>query len=88
MAATALQIGAEMPAALRVIFVLVPLLIAALGFAIAAVPHRLTRWRIRGADGTARVEPSGTLLLVIRVGGVAVAGIALLMAVVASGMVF
>ncbi|WP_435069396.1 hypothetical protein [Haloplanus sp. C73] len=88
MPATALQTGAEMPAAFQILFVLVPLLVAALGFAIAAVPHRLARWRIRGADGTAQVDPNQTLLLVIRIGGVVVAIIALLMAFGASGVMF
>jgi hypothetical protein len=81
MPVAALQDGSGMPVAFRMLFLVVPLFVAALGLAIAAFPHRLARWRVSGADGTATVEPSGTLLLVVRVGGTVVAAVALLMAV-------
>lgn len=86
MPSVALQVGPEMPVAFELIFLLVPLLVAVFGIAIAVVPRRLARWQIRGSDGTAQIEPSRTLLLVIRFGGVVVATIALLMAFGASAI--
>ena len=67
------------PAPFRLFFVAVPLLVAAGALAMAAFPRRMTRWQMRGPDGTMQVEPSGTRLLMMRVMGVVVAGLALLM---------
>lgn len=68
------------PAPLRLFFVAVPLLVAAGALAMAAFPRRMTRWQMRGPDGTTQqIEPSGTRLLMMRVMGVVVAGLALLM---------
>ncbi|EMA59237.1 hypothetical protein [Halorubrum lipolyticum] len=68
------------PAPLRLFFVAVPLLVAGGALAMAAFPRRMTRWQTRGPDGTTqRIEPNGTRLLLMRVMGVAVAGLALLM---------
>jgi len=40
----------------------------------------MTRWRMRGPDGTTQIEPGRTRVLMIRVGGVVVAVVALGMA--------
>ncbi|GAB3697939.1 hypothetical protein [Halorubrum pallidum] len=66
------------PAPLRPFFAAVPLLVAAGALAMAAFPRRMTRWQVRGPDGTARVELGRTRLLMMRVVGVVVAAIALL----------
>jgi len=75
--------GAEdvtFPAPLRLFFVAVPLLVAAGALAMAAFPRRMTQWQTCGPDGaTRRIEPSGTRLLIMRVMGVVVAGLALVM---------
>ncbi|KKF39208.1 hypothetical protein FK85_30355 [Halorubrum saccharovorum] len=66
------------PAPLRLFFVAVPLLVAAGALAMAAFPRRMTQWQIRGPDGATRqIEPSGTRILLMRVMGVVVAGLAL-----------
>jgi hypothetical protein len=69
------------PAPFRLFFVAVPLLVTAGAPAMAAFPRRMTRWQMTGPDGTTQVEPSGTRLLMMRVMGVVVAGLALLMVV-------
>lgn len=69
------------PAPFRLFFVVVPLLVAAGALAIAAFPRQMTSWQASGPDGTTQVEPSGTRLLMMRVMGVVVAGLALLMLV-------
>ena len=74
------QTGPELPVAFKLVFSLIPLLIAAFALVMAAFPHRLTRWQMRGPDGTTQIEPSRTRVLMIRVGGVVVAAIALGMA--------
>ncbi|OYR78879.1 hypothetical protein DJ71_17025 [Halorubrum sp. E3] len=67
-------------APLRLFFVVVPLLVAAGALAMAAFPRRMTAWQLRSPDGsTQRLEPSGTRLLLMRIMGVVVAGLALLM---------
>ena len=58
----------------------VPLVVAAFALAMAAFPRKVTRWQVRGPDGTAQIEPGRMRLLVMRVVCVVVAGIALLMA--------
>ncbi|MFO8114712.1 MAG: hypothetical protein R6U01_05025 [Halorubrum sp.] len=68
------------PVPFRLFFVAVPLLVAAGALAIAAFPRRMTRWQTRGPGGTTQVEPSRMRLLMMRVVGVVVAGLALLMA--------
>lgn len=68
------------PAPFRLFFLAVPLLVAVGALAMAAFPRRMTRWQMRGPDGTTRIEPSGTRILMMRVMGVVVAGLALLMA--------
>ena len=40
----------------------------------------MTRWQMRGPDGTTQLEPGRTRILVMRVTGIVVAGLALLMA--------
>ena len=62
------------------IFSIIPLVIAMFALAMAAFPRRMTRWQARGPDGTTQIEPSRTRLLVMRVMGIVVAGLALLMA--------
>ena len=69
------------PAPFRLLFVAVPLLVAAGALAMAAFPRKMTSWQTRSPDGsTQRIEPSDTRILMMRVMGVVVAGIALLMA--------
>ncbi|OYR55872.1 hypothetical protein [Halorubrum halodurans] len=71
-----------LPAPFRLFFVAVPLLVAAGALAMAAFPRRMTAWRTRSPDGsTRRVEPSDARILLMRVMGVVVAGLALLMVV-------
>jgi len=66
------------PAPFRLFFVAVPLLVAAGALAMAAFPRRMTRWQTRSPDGSTRtIEPSGTRILLMRVMGVVVAGLAL-----------
>jgi len=71
-----------LPAPFRLFFVAVPLLVAAGALAMAAFPRRMTSWQTRGPDGTTQqIEPSETRILMMRVMGVVVAGLALLMVV-------
>jgi len=71
-----------LPAPFRLFFVAVPLLVAAGALAMAAFPRRMTAWQLRSPDGsTQRIEPSGTRILLMRIAGVVVAGLALLMVV-------
>jgi hypothetical protein len=58
----------------------VPLVVAAFALAMAAFPRKMTRWQMRGPDGTTQLEPGRTRILVMRVMGIVVAGLALLMA--------
>ncbi|CDK40469.1 hypothetical protein DM2_391 [Halorubrum sp. DM2] len=68
------------PAPFRLFFAVVPLLVAGGALAMAAFPRRLTRWNLRSADGsTETIEPSDTRILLMRVMGVVVAGLALFM---------
>ncbi|WP_123619305.1 hypothetical protein [Halorubrum sp. CSM-61] len=68
-----------LPAPLRLFFVVVPLLVAAGALAMAAFPRRMTSWQTRSSDGSTRtIEPSETRILMMRVTGVVVAGLALL----------
>lgn len=67
------------PAPFRLFFVAVPLLVAAGALAMAAFPRRMMSWQAHGPRGTTRIEPSDTRILMMRVMGVAVAGLALLM---------
>ena len=69
------------PAPFRLFFVAVPLLVAVGALAMAAFPRRMTSWQAHGPDGTTRIEPSETRILLMRIMGVAVAGLALLMVV-------
>jgi hypothetical protein len=70
------------PAPFRLFFVAVPLLVAAGALAMAAFPRRMTSWQTRSPDGsTQRIEPSDTRILMMRIMGVVVAGLALLMVV-------
>lgn len=62
------------------IFQLVALLIAVFALATAAFPRQMGRWQMRGPGGTTQIEPGRMRLLMMRLMGVAVAGIALLMA--------
>jgi hypothetical protein len=69
------------PAPFRLFFVAVPLLVAAGALAMAAFPRRMTSWQTRSPDGsTQAIEPSDTRVLMMRVMGVVVAGLALFMA--------
>jgi len=71
-----------LPAPFRLFFVAVPLLVAAGALAMAAFPRRMMSWQMRGPGGTTqRIEPSETRILMMRVMGVVVAGLALLMVV-------
>ena len=67
------------PAPFRLFFVAVPLLVAVGALAMAAFPRRMTSWQARGPDGTTQIEPGETRILLMRVMGVIVAGLALLM---------
>ncbi|PAU83318.1 hypothetical protein CK500_11040 [Halorubrum salipaludis] len=68
------------PAPFRLFFAVVPLLVAAGALAMAAFPRRMTRWNLRSPDGsTQTIEPSGTRILLMRVMGIIVAGLALFM---------
>jgi len=80
MSSVVAQAGPALPAPFRLVFLLVPLLVAGLALVVAAFPRRMTRWQLRGPDGATHVESSRTHILVIRVGGVVVAAIALGMA--------
>jgi len=80
MPSMAAQVGPELPVAFRLVFLLIPVLIAAFALLMAAFPRRMTRWRMRGPDGTTQIEPGRTRVLMIRVGGVVVAVVALGMA--------
>ncbi|MFB6172460.1 MAG: hypothetical protein ABEJ23_07985 [Haloarculaceae archaeon] len=62
------------------IFQLVSLLIAVFALATAAFPRQMSRWQMRGPAGDAQIEPGRMRLLMMRLLGVVVAGIALLMA--------
>lgn len=64
----------------QLVFQLIALVIAVFALAMAAFPRRMTRWQMRGPDGTAQIEPGRTRLLMMRFMGVFVAAIALLMA--------
>ncbi|WP_144922509.1 hypothetical protein [Halorubrum salsamenti] len=70
-----------LPAPLRLFFVAVPLLVAAGALAMAAFPRRMTNWQARGPEGTTQIAPSETRILMMRIMGVVVAGLALLMVV-------
>ncbi len=59
---------------------IVPLVVAVFALAMAAFPRRMTRWQARGPDGTTQIEPGRMRILMTRVMGVVVAGLALLMA--------
>jgi hypothetical protein len=61
------------------IFQLMAVLIAVMALAMAAFLRRMSSWRMRGPGG-GRIEPTGMRLVLMRVMGVVVAGIALLMA--------
>lgn len=80
----AAQAGPELPAPFRLVFVAIPLFIAVFALVMAAFPRRMTRWQMRGPDGTAQTEPSQTRVLMIRIAGAVVAVIALGMAFGAS----
>ncbi|ELZ39875.1 hypothetical protein [Halorubrum tebenquichense] len=68
------------PAPFRLFFAAVPLLVAAGALAMAAFPRRMARWNLRSADGsTQTLEPSDTRIILMRVMGVVVAGLALFM---------
>ena len=68
------------PAPFKLFFAVVPLLVAAGALAMAAFPRRMTRWNLRSADGsTQTLEPSDTRILLMRVAGLVVAGLALFM---------
>jgi hypothetical protein len=69
-----------LPAPFRLFFVAVPLLVAAGALAMAAFPRQMMSWQAHGPDGTTRIEPSDTRILLMRIMGVVVAGLALLMA--------
>ena len=60
-------------------FTVVPLLIAAFAFAMAAFPRKLMRWQVRSPEGTSTIEPSDARVLLTRVGAVVVGLIALAM---------
>lgn len=62
------------------IFQLVAVLIAIFALATAAFPRQMSRWQMRGPDGTTTIEPSRMRLLVMRLMAIVVAAIALLMA--------
>lgn len=62
------------------IFQLVGLLIAVVALAMVAFPRRMSRWQMRGPDGTTQIEPSPMRLLVMRLVAGVVAAIALLVA--------
>jgi hypothetical protein len=64
----------------QLVFQLIALLIAVSALAMAAFPRQMTRWQMRGPDGTTQIEPSRMRLLMTRLMGVFVAAIALLMA--------
>jgi hypothetical protein len=66
MSSVVAQAGPELPVAFQLVFLLVPLLIAVFALVMAAFPHRMTRWQMRGPDGTTQVEPGRTRILVIR----------------------
>jgi len=71
-----------LPAPFRLFFVAVPLLVAAGALAMAAFPRQMMSWQMRGPGGTTQqIEPSETRILMMRVMGVVVAGLALLMVV-------
>jgi len=72
------------PAPFQLIPLLVPVLVAVLALAMAAFPRKMTRWQMRGPDGTTQIEPSGTRILMMRIMGLVVAALALLMAFGAS----
>ncbi|ELZ57265.1 MULTISPECIES: hypothetical protein [Halorubrum] len=64
----------------RLFFAVVPLLVAGGALAMAAFPRRMTSWQTRSPDGsTGTIEPSDTRILMMRVVGVVVAGLALFM---------
>jgi hypothetical protein len=67
------------PAPFRLFFVAVPLLVAAGALAMAAFPRQMMSWQAHGPEGTTRIEPSDTRILLMRVAGVVVAGLALFM---------
>ena len=69
------------PAPFRLFFVAVPLLVAAGALAMAAFPRQMMSWQAHGPEGTTRIEPSDTRILLMRIMGVVVAGLALLMVV-------
>ncbi|WP_410766208.1 hypothetical protein [Haloferax sp. DFSO60] len=82
------QVGPELPAAFQLVVLPIPLLIAVFALVMAVFPRRMTQWQMRGPDGTTQIEPSQTRILVIRVGGVVVAAIALGMAFMTSMILF
>jgi len=72
------------PAPFQLVPLLAPLLIAVVALAMAVFPRRMTRWQMRGPDGTTQIEPGRMRILMMRIMGVVVAGVALLMAFGAS----
>jgi hypothetical protein len=72
------------PAPFRLLPVLVPLLVAVFALVMAAFPRRMTRWQMRGPDGTTQIEPGRMRLVVMRIMGLVVAAFALFMAFGAS----
>lgn len=74
------------PAPFKLIPFLMPLLIAVFALAMAAFPRQMTRWQMRGPDGTTQIEPGRMRILMMRIMGVVVAVVALAMAYGASTM--
>ena len=72
------------PAPFQLIPLLVPVLVAVVALAMAAFPRKMTRWQMRGPDGTTQIEPGGTRILMMRIMGLVVAALALLVAFGAS----
>jgi hypothetical protein len=64
----------------ELVFQLIAVFIAVFALAMAAFPRRMTRWQMRGPDGTTQIEPSRMRLLMTRLMGFFVAAIAVLMA--------
>lgn len=63
-----------LPTPFRLAFTAVPLLVAAFALVMAAFPRQMTRWQMRGPDGTTTIEPSRMRILLMRVLGAVVAG--------------
>jgi len=64
----------------QLVFQLIALLVAVFALGMAVFPRQMTRWQMRGPDGTTRIEPGRMRLLAMRLMGIFVAAIALLMA--------